>query len=329
MPSVSIILPIFNRCEFVNNIFTSLKSQTFKEWELIVVDDGSTDDSVGLINQHNQLHQFPITLVQQENAGAAAARNTGIRIAKGDYLAFFDSDDQWDSDHLSQAIETMETHADIDWLYFACRRVDFASGKQVLDSTFYTDGQPNTLFSCAAKQEGDLYWLNNEKAAEAQLFSGIDSGLQNSVVRRRVFEHLSIPEFRVGEDRLLILQVLKYPFQVCFKDKVTVTYMIHEANTSDTNPEQKDVAKRIKAMEQLLTSYEATPKFVELTQNEQIALNRRLAEDYFWKLGYALLLQNNEYGRALTVMRKALRLWPGNVKFWKTYLVTLLKRAFH
>lgn len=126
MKAVSIILPTYNRAHFLPDAFNSLSSQTFKDWELIIVDDGSDDDTDKVIAELQAKHSFPITFVKQENSGPAQARNAGIKLAKGKFVAFFDSDDFWESSHLSLAIDTFEMYEQLDWLYFACRRIDLS-----------------------------------------------------------------------------------------------------------------------------------------------------------------------------------------------------------
>lgn len=91
MPLVSIIIPTYNRKRLLNEAIDSVLVQDFKDFELIVVDDGSTDDSVELIHGYGRR----LTLIQQQNRGVSAARNTGIAAASGEYVAFLDSDDLW------------------------------------------------------------------------------------------------------------------------------------------------------------------------------------------------------------------------------------------
>jgi glycosyltransferase involved in cell wall biosynthesis len=96
MPKVSIILPTFNRADTIVRAIKSAQAQTFQDWELIVVDDGSTDNTAALIDGMDRR----LTLIRQENRGFTEARNTGIRSAGGNYLAFLDSDDEFLPHHL-------------------------------------------------------------------------------------------------------------------------------------------------------------------------------------------------------------------------------------
>lgn len=325
MTAVSIILPTYNRSHFLDNAFQSLLSQTFKEWELIIVDDGSTDNTEKKVKELQSKNTFPIRYCKRENGGAALARNTGVPLAKGEFIAFFDSDDYWDADHLSRAISALKKNPSLDWLYFACRRKDFLTGELLLPSTFYTNNQKNPLFSCASHKSDDIYFLENEKAALCQIEVGIDSGLQNSVFRRHIFNKFLLPNFRVGEDRLFILQILKANFKGAFVDRVTVTYNVHDNNTSDTNLNESNKEKRILAMERLIASYIETFKLSSLSLREKNALRKRLSEDYVWKLGYSLQRENGNYRDAAASMIRGIRYWPFKLSYWKTLLVTLFK----
>lgn len=325
MPKISIVLPTFNRAQFLLQAFISLNSQTRRDWKLIIVDDGSTDDTCEKVRELQSQYNFELKYIYQENGGPAKARNTGIESVDTEYVAFFDSDDTWDESYLHDALTILENERDIDWLYFACRRINFYDKSLLLESTFHTNDSQNSLFSLVREKRGEVYILDNQGAALEQIKSGIDSGLQNSVLRTDVVKTIKIPEFRIGEDRLFILQALKLNFTLAFVDKVAVNYFVHNGNTSDTNSEDEDFPKRIKAMQNLIESYVRTSDFVKLNIKEQKALNQRLADDYFWKLGYSLYVVDKRYKEALAVMFRGITLSPFNIKFYKTYLITFFK----
>jgi glycosyltransferase involved in cell wall biosynthesis len=108
MPKVSIILPTFNRADTIVRAIKSAQVQTFQDWEMVVVDDGSTDDTVGLICGLDPR----LLLIRQENRGVTEARNAGIRAARGDYFAFLDSDDEFLPYHLELCVAFLDTYRD-------------------------------------------------------------------------------------------------------------------------------------------------------------------------------------------------------------------------
>lgn len=107
---VSIIMPCYNGSRFIGESIESVLSQTYKEWELLIIDDGSKDNSVEVINQY-VAKDDRIKLIQQANAGSAAARNHGIRESQGQYVALLDSDDLWYPEFLEKQIKFMHDHS--------------------------------------------------------------------------------------------------------------------------------------------------------------------------------------------------------------------------
>lgn len=320
-------MPTYNRASFIPKALESINSQSFKDWELIIVDDGSTDNSQALIESLTKSHEKTIKYIKQKNQGPAIARNTGIKAATGDYIAFFDSDDIWLEHHLNDCISAMQDHPEISWVYGACQRIDLSTNEIILNSTFYSeDKQPNPLFNLAGRQFNKLHIIEDSSAASCQIKYGIDSGLQNSVIKREVFADMLLPEFRIGEDRLFIAMALKAGFTLAFIDNIHVYYNVHDENISDTNVNEESVLKRIDVMQQLINSYEKTPSYIaNLTKSELSILNKRIADDYFWKLGYALQWQSGQTKQALRSYQQGLKKAPFKFKFWKTYLLALLR----
>ena len=98
---VSVIVPVFNASEYISNTLDSIISQDFDGFEIVVVDDGSTDNSLEIINETLNGVNIPHKIVHQENAGVSVARNRAIEEASGDYLVFVDADDYIAKNHLS------------------------------------------------------------------------------------------------------------------------------------------------------------------------------------------------------------------------------------
>ena len=109
LPTVSVIIPTYNRAAVVTEAIDSVLAQTFRNFELIVIDDGSTDDTFDRL----AAYQGRIHLICQENHGVSHARNIGIRAARGEYIALLDSDDLWLPKKLEMQIAVMEAQPDI------------------------------------------------------------------------------------------------------------------------------------------------------------------------------------------------------------------------
>lgn len=105
---VSIITPVYNAEQFLKDTIKTVEEQTYKNWELIFVDDASKDNSIEIIKKAMQ-KDSKIKLIQLEkNSGAAIARNTGINNAKGKYIAFLDSDDLWKKEKIEKQLNFMK-----------------------------------------------------------------------------------------------------------------------------------------------------------------------------------------------------------------------------
>ncbi len=106
---VSIVVPVYNAANYIENTIKMVCSQTYKDWELILVDDASSDNSVQVIEDVISSQKKRIRLIKKDaNAGAAAARNTGIDASSGRFIAFLDADDVWKEDKLEKQVAFME-----------------------------------------------------------------------------------------------------------------------------------------------------------------------------------------------------------------------------
>lgn len=103
---VSIVMPSYNTGQYISDSIRSVQAQTYDNWELIIVDDCSTDNSIDVIQS---FHEHRIKLLHNEkNSGAAISRNYALREAKGKWIAFLDSDDTWHPDKLEKQIKFMK-----------------------------------------------------------------------------------------------------------------------------------------------------------------------------------------------------------------------------
>lgn len=115
-PEVSIILASFNRAEYLERSVGSVLSQTYKNWELVFVDDGGSDGTFTYINALIK-NDERIRYVHHRNRGLSLTRNTGILCSIGKYITFIDSDDEYEPDHLERRIDYMLHNPDIDLIH--------------------------------------------------------------------------------------------------------------------------------------------------------------------------------------------------------------------
>ena len=102
---ISVVIPLYNKAQSIRNTLNSVLSQSFQDFEIVVVDDGSTDDSANVVRE---IEDDRIRLICKENGGVCSARNRGIKEAKYDYIALLDADDGWDKDYLAEQVRLIE-----------------------------------------------------------------------------------------------------------------------------------------------------------------------------------------------------------------------------
>ena len=108
-PIVSVVIPLYNKEKWIERTLLSVLNQSFTDWEAIIVDDGSTDQSVRVVEEFIRNHQGNWILLKNSNSGQCRTRNTGIARAKGEYIAFLDADDIWSRNKLFDQVETLKT----------------------------------------------------------------------------------------------------------------------------------------------------------------------------------------------------------------------------
>lgn len=115
MPAISVILPTYNRENAVAQAIQSVVEQTFRDWELIIVDDGSTDNTFERISGY--IEKYPnIRYMKHSNRKPALSRNAGIQASFGRYITFLDSDDRYLPEHLASRLSYLEAHPETDLL---------------------------------------------------------------------------------------------------------------------------------------------------------------------------------------------------------------------
>ncbi len=116
---VSVIIPVYNGELYIGQAIESILSQSYKDVEIIVVDDGSTDSTEKVVRSYEN-----VCYIYQANSGPAAARNKGMSVSKGEYIAFLDSDDLYKENKLEEQVKAFEKNKDVDIVYNDCIAVD-------------------------------------------------------------------------------------------------------------------------------------------------------------------------------------------------------------
>lgn len=139
-------MPVFNAVQFLGRSIGSVRRQVIEDWELIVVDDGSTDGSADWISQH--FDDPRIRLISQANGGVSTARNKAIGAARGNYIAFLDADDEWHPEFLSSMLETMRDDVILAYCGWENRGLPGARGQPFVPPDYEGPDKVSTLFAC-------------------------------------------------------------------------------------------------------------------------------------------------------------------------------------
>jgi glycosyltransferase involved in cell wall biosynthesis len=152
-PLVSVVIPVFNAEETIVEALESVSCQTYSPIELVVVDDGSTDNTTEVINNYHQWHlkncqeKTPIEFryIHQENGGPSKARNTGIMASNGEYIAFLDADDLWTGDKLEKQLRIFSREPSVD-IVFTDVKISRLRNNQIEEFTVFHKKKLSTDF---------------------------------------------------------------------------------------------------------------------------------------------------------------------------------------
>ena len=113
-PTVSVVMPVYNTAKYVQSAVDSVLLQSYRDFELLIIDDAGADNSIELCREYTDPR---IRIISQENRGLAGARNTGIRNARGKYIALLDSDDLWEPEKLEHHVAYLDSNPDVGVCY--------------------------------------------------------------------------------------------------------------------------------------------------------------------------------------------------------------------
>ena len=213
MPAVSIIIPTYNRADLISKSINSVLNQTFKDFEIVIVDDGSTDDTENIIEGFNDSR---IKYIKNEkNIGAAAARNIGIKAARGKYIAFQDSDDEWLPEKLEKQVKVLITCQENNVVYTGFWRIK--DNKKIY-----------VPLSRVKQKEGSIY---------KELLKGNFISTQTILLKKECFEKAgmfdeNLPRF---QDWDLVLRLAKYYNFKFIDEPLALCYFTSKSISTDSN----------------------------------------------------------------------------------------------
>jgi len=229
VPKVSVIIPTYQYAHFVGQAVESVLAQTYKNYEIILVDDGSTDNTSEVLSNFGD--QISV-IYHRENRGLSAARNAGIRVSKGKYVAFLDADDVWMPNKLRLQVKLLDQNSDV--------------GLVFSDMTYFGKrcGSKKRAFQEVSPSSGKVF---------KDLFVKDFIPMPTVIVRKICFEKVGLFDESLTscEDHDMWVRIAKF-FKVDYVDAPLAKYRLHERNMSKKR--EKMLIQFIRVQEKTLKS---------------------------------------------------------------------------
>lgn len=195
-PSVSVIIPVYNGEKYLDDSIKSILQQTIQPLEIIVVNDGSTDGTEKIAKKYGDVIRY----VYQQNGGVAAARNKGLELVRGEYIAFIDADDIWVENKLELQLELFRKNPDHDMVIGLLKRIPFSKMSKIIHEES-KNGEYVLQFGCA-------------------------------ILKKKIFDKVGIfdESMIIGEDVDLFLRILEAGIKVWSHPDVVQYYRRHDQN---------------------------------------------------------------------------------------------------
>ncbi|AZI25274.1 glycosyltransferase family 2 protein [Pedobacter sp. G11] len=167
--AVSIIIPTYNYAHLITQTLTCLVNQHFTDWEAIIIDDGSTDETEKVVEKFIK-NDNRFLYLKQPNRGVSAARNQGIKFSKGKYIQFLDADDLISQDKIVLQYNVLEQHEDTDISYVKTKYFDSGRSDILYDNFDKSDSSQATYFNGSGYEIIKQYIINNQTVVQSPLF---------------------------------------------------------------------------------------------------------------------------------------------------------------
>ncbi|MBU5480119.1 glycosyltransferase family 2 protein [Blautia sp. MSJ-19] len=213
--TVSVIVPVYNVAPYLNKCLDSILGQTYKELEVIVVDDGSKDEGLRICREYESRDER-VKVLHQENAGVSAARNFGMSIMTGSYVLFVDADDWIEPNMVEILVHEMEQKESVDAVFCGYQEIE--------------DGTNKLLQTVTPNQRGQV---RRDEGVEG-LFGEYSTMLWNKLFRTSLIDQTNIfnTSLKIGEDELWMIEVLKKARNIVLLGAPLYNYRYRSAGAS-------------------------------------------------------------------------------------------------
>jgi glycosyltransferase involved in cell wall biosynthesis len=300
-PTVSIIIPNYNYSHFIGEALNSILKQSFNDYEVLVIDDGSTDNCAEVVNGYSKTFNGRLRYIYQKNQGVAAARNNGILSSKGEFITFLDADDILLENALEEIFSFIKSNAGYA-IYYSNVQIMDKNMKELIKNRFSKESEEKPF---SGKCFEKLFRYGNFIASAGVT---IPKGVYNQI-------GLFDKRFRCGEDIDMWLRISS-SFEIKYTDLIVAKLRRHETSLSFNG-----IAAVNADLLMIKKLSNSIPNFHNLISQTQI--NQRLYHDYY-KLGFSYILNGN-YRRGRLWLLKALKI-DSNV--FKNYILIYFLFSF-
>ena len=214
MIEVSVIVPIYNAEKYLHKCIDSLIEQSFLDYEILLIDDGSTDSSGEICDKYMEVNKI-IKVFHQENRGVSSARNCGIKNAMGKYIMFVDSDDYIDKEMIKRHHEMMEEHVDL----------TVSSFETICDKSIGKTFMPNDLYT------SKRYMDDMSKGVFREMCAGVPWGKMFRKAILDTHDIRFIEGVSLGEDTCFNMEYLRYCRNIATSEDVLYSHVIQNSDS--------------------------------------------------------------------------------------------------
>lgn len=320
MCKVSVVMPAYNCCKHIKDAVDSVLHQTERDFELIVVNDGSTDETLDIVDSMAKKDVRVKVLTQANSGKPSIARNRGLKQATGEFVAFLDGDDLYYRDKLENALDVFHRHPGIDMVFHDVNLMDEAGTEQ--RGTYLEAVNFAERVLSKSKRLGEATFLCDERTLFFFMCTMVTTILMCSPVIRRkrlTDEDILFPEdLTIGEDVDLWFRLIKSG-GVAFINRTLSCYRIYPLSV--TKRPDRNIYDPVSAY---IKNYERDAGFLDANQRKEY--RKRIANDLF-NIGYACSGQG-KHGEAFQAYLRSLQ-WRFGIAPLKGIIKTLLLGSLH
>jgi len=310
MPKVSVIIPTYNRAHLVAESIQSVLDQTFTDFEIIVVDDGSTDNTKEVVDAFRDQR---IRYTYQENQGVVVASNRGFELSRGEYIALFSSDDILTENALAKPVDVLDKHPEVAFSY----------------GQVYLMDRRGHVFDLRKPRSGHSSIRHGIEEITKYLIWGNHITAATIMIRRDCLLEVGLfnPAFSSGSEDCDLWIRLAKKYDVAYIAEPVLKYRVHSANISSARGMDEELKSKSRILEGIFNDAELGPLFSPLRSRAYFRLHVRLALHAY---------SGRQMKTAREQLIEALKIHPGGLfqsmwfyLFIKTLLPLSVVRSIH